>query len=623
MRKSKLIVAMLSLLLVNQFALAQEKLWETDLKDLLYNVSWVLQSNNGYLIAAGDKGLAALDNNSGEVVWHNENLKAVSKESFQNIPGLPLVVAEYSNLVGKTSGMIINAATGKVLYDSKEEGYKVKTYHIMAEQGTILFELANADGRAIMSFSLKTWEPIWTINIGKVKGLAAKLKSVGGVGFIEHGPSVTKAGNLVLGLQSEIIVVDPAAGKVLWQQETDKNIKALVYSDLNNSLYLGIKGDKKLTVFNPATGEDITPGKLKLKGTLLDIRDDGRGRLVLVETAGFNLIDPKSGELIWKKSYTIDYLDEVIPYKEGYIAIGKDFKNGSISLVSNDGDKIWDAKTKGYSYFVTPTKAGVMYVSTERSNILDYSNGKDVWDKDVKFKSLPAVTFDEESNKIILFENGRGFKFDNETGKIEEFATEVELMEVDKKTPLVAEVVASGYFLSTDQHASVLSKDGKVVYTKYFEPVTSTNFMSLAQAGLSMAGVDLDIAGSIENLKALDAISKGAYQSGGDDNGGTSSTSVISGLYVGSEGNMATVFEVTKTRYSNSKATKERKYILAQQKGGDGSKMNVIVVLDKASGEELYQIALLDKTPNYEVDTIDDRVFINQNNHLITAYQIK
>ncbi|MEL7120732.1 MAG: hypothetical protein AAFO07_14875 [Bacteroidota bacterium] len=96
----------------------------------------------------------------------------------------------------------------------------------------------------------------------------------------------------------------------------------------------------------------------------------------MVETEGFNLIDPKTEDFLWKKSYKIDFLDEVIPLNDQYIAVGKDEKDGGISLVDVSGKKVWDAKVKGYPYFVTPTSKGVLYISTERANVLDLKNWK-------------------------------------------------------------------------------------------------------------------------------------------------------------------------------------------------------------------------------------------------------
>jgi len=137
---------------------AQEKTWEVDLKEHLYKVSWILQSNDGLIIAAGDKGLLALNNQSGEVVWHNKELKAVDKNSFLNVDGLPLFYVDYVPLLSKTRGLLINSSNGDVVFDTKDEGYRIKAFNMYPEVGAILFEVYKGPEQYLMKFSLKTWE---------------------------------------------------------------------------------------------------------------------------------------------------------------------------------------------------------------------------------------------------------------------------------------------------------------------------------------------------------------------------------------------------------------------------------------------------------------------------------
>ncbi|WAC01752.1 hypothetical protein N7U66_17930 [Lacinutrix neustonica] len=120
-----------------------------------------------------------------------------------------------------------------------------------------------------MSFSLKTWEQQWLTSLGEVGGLFQKLLSDS---FIDQGPYFNKKGNLLMSIEDQIYAVDATNGSILWEHKTDKDVKALVYSENNNSLYVGVRKSNKLLVLDPSTGNDITPGKLKLRGTLIDIR---------------------------------------------------------------------------------------------------------------------------------------------------------------------------------------------------------------------------------------------------------------------------------------------------------------------------------------------------------------
>jgi len=603
---------------------AQDKLWEVNLNEKLYKVGWIEQTNDGLILAAGDKGLMALDNNTGAEVWFNETLKSVDHNSFLSIPGLPMFYAEYVPIIGKTRGVLINSSNGDILFDTKENGYKVKGFTVYPEQAMILFELVQDKMRYLMRFSLRTWTEEWMAPVGKNKENLLQ-KAFGGVSFVDHEPQFDQNGNMIIGIDDEIYVINPENGSELWHFVANKKIKALVYSPISNSIYVGIKKSNKLTILDPKTGEDITPGKLKLRGYMIDlVEDDDTDNLILVETEGFNILDPKTNNLLWKKSYKMDPLTEVIPNGSDFIAIGKGEKVGQMARVDAKGKKVWDTKISGYAYFNSLTKKGVMYISTARSNIIDYRTGKDVWKRDVKFRSIPAVAYDEKEDKVVIFENGNAYKFDLETGDIDLFAENVELEKVSRKTPLQAEYVMNkGYFLFTDQHVSMLSNQGELVYTDYYQPPSSSNaLIALGDfAGSAVLGVDLDIAGSIENINMLTDLSNGVYRSNLDQNGANQETSLVAGLYVDNGYAMQPVLEVTKTRYFNSQQTLDHHFLVTKVKSDTAPTKHSIYMVNKATGKIEKEIDLLDKTPNYLVDIVDNRVFVNQNNELLTSYQ--
>ena len=603
---------------------AQDKLWEVNLNEKLYKIGWIEQTNDGLILAAGAKGLMALDNNTGVEVWHNENLKSVDKNSYLSIPELPIFYVEYTSILGKQRGVLINSSNGDILFDTKENDYKVKGFTVYPEQAMILFELVQDKTRYLMKFSLRTWKEEWMAPVGKNKENLLQ-KAFGGVSFVDHAPQFVQNGNMIIGIDDQIYAINPKDGSQLWQYEADKRIKALVYSAISNSIYVGVKKSNRLTILDSGSGEDITPGKLKLRGYMIDlVQDDDTDNLILVESEGFNILDPNTNTLLWKKSYKIDPLTEVIPNGTDFIAVGKGEKVSLMDRVDANGKKVWDTKIGGYAYYTSLTDKGVMYISTERSNIIDYETGKDVWKKDIKFHSIPAVTFDEQEDKVVIFENGNGYKFDLKTGDIDLFAENIDLEKVSKKTPLQAEYVNSkGYFLFTDQHVSLLAKDGKLAYTDYYEPPSSTNaLIALGDfAGSAFLGVDLDIAGSIENINMLTDLSNGVYRNTLDQNGAGQNTSVVAGLYVDDGQAMQPVLEVTKTRYFNSKQTRDHHFLVTKIKSETAPTKHSILMVNKATGKIEKTIDVMDKTPNYLVDDVDSRVFINQNNELLTSYQ--
>ena len=357
---------------------------------------------------------------------------------------------------------------------------------------------------------------------------------------------------------------------------------------------------------------------------MIDLIEGNSGDLILIETEGFNIINPEINEFKWKKSFKIEPLSEVIPQTDGYIAIGKDEKNGTVAKIGLNGKKIWDTKIKGYSYYVTLTDKGVLYISTERANILDYNKGNDVWKKDIKFKSIPAVTYDKDEERVIIFENKKAYKFDLKSGNINLFAEDIVLKKVSKKTSLEAQYMgAEGYFIFSDQNLSLLTKDGKLKYSHYYKPPSSNDalFAIGNLVGSAYLGTDLDIKGSMENIKTLTDLSNGVYTKTLDQNGVKEKTTV-SGLYIGPDAsNMKAVFEISNTRYFNSKNIKDHQFVVTKVTSDTAPTKHQILMINKRTGTIDKDIDLLDKTPNYLIDQIDNRVFINENNHLISCYE--
>ena len=144
--------------------------------------------------------------------------------------------------------------------------------------------------------------------------------------------------------------------------------------------------------------------------------------------------------------------------------------------------------------------------------------------------------------------------------------------------------------------------------------------MSVVKGGLAIAGVPPDIVGNLENLEELHALASGSYMSTGDQTDASTETEVMAGMYSGDDA----VFEVTKSRHFNSKDTRDHKYILTKifKNKEDAEGRNYIYMINKANGNVDKKIELFDKTPNYIVDEIDNRVFLNEKNHLISGIQM-
>jgi len=594
------------------FCHAQNMLWEKDLKEQLFKVSWIEQSNDGVILAAGDKGLLGLDNNSGDLLWQNKDLKAIDRNTFQKIDGLPLITVEASSMFGKKKSLIINSYSGDVLFDSKEENLKIGNYHILSNVNSIVFEARQGDNQKLLLFNYETAKTSWLTDVGPadggIKGMVKK--AVKGFSFLNDTPTLIGSSHMMVVEGKKIHVLEMNSGKIVWSTPFKKNIKAAIFSPVDNKIYVGVK--EKLQVLDATNGQDVTSGKMKLEGSFVNAYTNKDNNLVIVSSGGFNILNPSTGKFLWKKSYGINGLYNVIDMSDHYLAIGGEEKSSAIARVSKEGKKVWKEKLDGYAYHVQPIEKGIFYLSTEKSNILSYGEGDKIWKKDIKFKAIPSVAVDEKNGEVIFYEGKELYRFNLNSGNIETIAEGIKF-EKAKKSTFHLETRPNGYFLHSDQHVSFFDKSGKTAYNNYHPPVSNLNISSALSLTAKVAGVDLDIAGSMETIKSLNALAHGSVMSSGDQNEAASQKS-SGGLYTGG----SPILEVTKTRFFNSKKVKDHNYILTNQNG-----KNQIVMVNKDSGKIDKTIALDDKTPSYITDDVDQRVFLNENNQMVRCYDMK
>jgi len=622
-KKEKILFFIITLLLSISYNIqAQELLWEKDLKEKLYKVSWIEQSNDGIIIAAGDKGLIGLDNTTGETLWEHKNLTAISRSTFQKIEGLHLFTIETNPTMEKllnvsTRSLIINSSTGEIVFDSKEENLKFGDYHLLPQINSILFEAQQAPYNKLVLFNYETTQVSWLASLGEAdKGVKGAFRNVYGLfSFLKDAPIIMDKARLLITERKKVHVLNYNSGEIIWSTSFKKPIKAATYSPIDQKVYVGIK--EKLQVFDAASGEDVTSGKMKLGGSLVSIFSNNENNIIIVDSKGFNILNPASGKFLWKKPFGISGLYDVIDMKDYYLAIGSEEKSSAVAKVSRDGKKIWREKLDGYAYHVQPIDKGIFYLSTEKSNILTYEEGDKIWKKDIKFKAIPSVAVDTKNDEVVFFEGKELYRFNLNSGGIETLAEGIKL-EKAKKAIFNLEARPNGYFLYSDQHTAFFDKNGKMSYSTYYKPVSSIGLESALQLTANVAGVDLDIAGTLETIKDLDALAHGSYSSAGDQNETSSKKSAVGGLYATTTtGQEIPLFEVTKTRFSNSRKAKDHNYILTNL-----NESSNIVMVNKETGAIDKKIKLTDKTPNYVTDEIDQRVFLNEKNRIVRCYKM-
>lgn len=619
----KVIILSIGLTIISSLtAQINTKVWEKDLTKQINEIGWIEQLNEGTILAAGPSGMIGIDNKTGEQKWEIKQAKSVDKTTFNRIDQTTLFTVSYNNLIGGASTLLINSKDGEIWYDSKENNLSIKGHKVDMEHQLIFFEVNKDKQKWIMCYDLITKKERWMSNVGDIKGgIIGRLLARS---FIDNGPFYNNQNNVIINIDKDIFCYDINSGKEVWKYTAKKNISALLYFKDNNSLYLGVKKDEKLYVYDANTGSDITPGKLKLRGVLEKLSPYKNNQLIVTESEGFNILDPKTNNFLWSKSYKLENISEVIPHGDNFIVVAATEKETNFHYVDKNSEKIWKNNYTGYSYFNAPTEKGLFFITSEVSNILNFTDGGKIWKKTIKFRGIPAFVFDEKDNKAVFFEREKLYKVDMKSGDIEIVKEGIVLAKGFDKNGLSAEMFGDNYLISDNQHISLLSKSGDLIYSKFYNP--TFGYKGFAAIGEGIAknalGVDLDIEGSMKSFNDMKKLAKGSVSFNGSNAAtqGTEKSKVVMGMYTGkSPETMTTVFEITEHSFFNTQSDENHQYIVTSDEL-NGTKGNKIILVNKKTGNIDKFVKIDDKTPTYIIDNVDGLIFVAENNTFLRAY---
>ncbi len=622
----KTLFTFLTLLFSLQIAFAQktEPIFEISAGNVIANTKFLMQASTGELITGNDLKLMGIDPESKAVIWENKSLLGLNEEDITVLDGTPFVKIERQKMLAlgnNKNTIIIQAKDGKVVYDSKDEGIKVRNTLIIPELKGLLVESVK-DGFLSVSFvDFTTAKEAWTVPLAKEKtggigigALKRAIKSTTNSAF-NIAPKVDANGNLLLVNKKEIFCINKA-GTLAWKKEFDDNVDDAYLSTDNKSLFIGYK--KYIDKLNTTDGNSQLAEPIKMKDALNGIAPMGNDYIVYNEK-GINIMDA-AGNMKWKKDATVGNITQVKYTTTGIAAIEAEKDDETIiTWVNFDGKDKWSEKLKGGLILAEPTDKGVMYVTTERANILTFEKGKDVWNKDIKIKGTPFFGTDDKNKIIYAFAKGtlHSFNFNDVSYKL--IAEDIDLKkfkEEEERASLDIRNNGATVVISTNQNvASVQTADGKVNYNNYFKDIGNSKkkLMRFAGAAMSVAGAGMQ----------MNSISKGNFtlSQATDDKGNAiaNTYNVNANDPTGAAASSAggDLYNAARKRYLASQATKDNLYILSEMPEGNG-----LLVFNKDKGEISKKITFSDITPQYVVDEAADRLYVVVGS-TIKAYSLK
>lgn len=601
-----------------------EPIFEVPVGNIAITPKFLLQASTGELITGNELKLAAIDPEKKAILWENKDFTGLEEDDITVIDGTPFIKIERKKSVSVSNNKntyIIQARDGKIVYDSKDEGIKVRNTLIIPSLNGLLVESVKDGLLSVSLIDFSSAKQSWTVPLAQEKtggiGIGAIKRAVKSYlnSAFNVAPATDADGNLILIYKKEIFAV-AKSGAVAWKKEYEENVDDAYMSSDKKALFIGYK--KYIDKLNTADGKSLLKEPVKMRDELNGITPMGNDYIVYNE-AGINLMDA-NGNMKWEKDIKLGNITEVRYTDNGILAIQKVKDEETVfSWVDKNGKRIWDETVKGGFTLAEPTAKGVMYVTTERANILTFEKGKDVWNKDIKLKGKANFGIDAPNKILYAYANEKlhAFNFNDVTYRLvaqdlafKKFNEEEERLNFDVRNKGAVVVISAN-----QNAASVQAADGKINYNHYFKDIGNTKKKWMKAAGIAagFAGAAMDVS----------EISKGNFTlsetKDADGNVVANSYTVTpnspAGAAVGGAG--MDLLNAARKRYLATKATKDNLYILSEMPEGNG-----LLVWNKDKGEATRKIFFTDTTPIFVVDEAADRVYVLVKDTL-KAYDLK
>lgn len=519
------------------------------------------------------------------------------------------------------NGSILDATTGKIIVDGENDGLKsMSAYYIVPEADLIVVEM-QAKGK-VRLYGIDPFKKAlkWGVDLREISGLAQAAASVetASAPYVIP-PLLTASGDLLYHNAKYLAAVDLKTGSLRWNQKLDPGY-IFLNDDATRLLVAEQKGGlggmmtlstasgapskfgKTLYLLDAKTGESLwTKGDSKMGGDIQFIMPYDGG-FAVVHDEGFNIYDytpGKEAEGRWKKDYAEKGISNIIPEAEGMMLY---FKNRRMLIDPKTGEDIWKKAEK-------LERDAPAYTMGRRSNSVTFGNaniytqGGTIYvaiGKKTAAYRYGTYTIDKANNRLVIA------RIDNPEatymGAIEYSIIAVDLntgtpvygsFGIRKGVDAVDAVADNGYFFYNDRGFTLMKfANGSWTEVKneyYPDPSRGERALKGAVVGLALgaAQVKNEFAGT-KAVVANDPAAYSAYESRMNTLDATDDAT--KGLY---------------TRRVVGRVEQDFGYFFSRN---DADKL-VLFKVEKKTGMDVKQYPFEDTKPVYEIDSANNLLF--------------
>jgi hypothetical protein len=313
-----------------------------------------------------------------------------------------------------------------------------------------------------------------------------------------------------------------------------------------------------------------------------------------------------TGKNKWGKGVELKGKINKITLNDGKIAVSSAKESGKnyINIIdANSGESVTkkDMIVKGQIMSLVMTKRGLIYSTTDETNIQDPVSGKDVISKSLKYKSGGASI--RKDGKFYVINDNEINQIDETSGEVTSFA---KLDFKDKEDPQNIEMMSDGILVSSNQNMVLLGWDGKTKYHTFYKA-----------PGVSLAG---KIMGGIAMAVAVGNAAAHGYAAGASGFGTVAYDDEMRKAKRWNNFGAAGASQFSK-RFNMTAGTTNYQIIMSKIDDGEDKGFGLVKV-NKQSGATEGKVVIGDKKPDYLFDEANGLIYYKNANKKITAFRL-
>ena len=654
--KTILLWALTALCIGTAFA-QQTPNWQVEFEQ---PVKWYHQSSTGVLIVHSGDMLHGIDPEKQKETWRIEGVGNIKLEenTYAEVENTPYIklnglkskkkISLLNKALSSADGrnLLIDVYQGKIIYDSDEHPISLVQDEVILNEIDAMFLLGKqaaigkgAKKKSISLVSLKTGKIIW--NVPVFQGLMS---------FSFTGCRLDPRGNLLISAHNFFFRVNVQDGSLLWRKPY--TVRRLFFDPNAPDKFFGQAGYNRYTnAFDLHTGNPlwfnvqhrILDADSIISGTHHETMTESLQNQMSVLKAGgyivadeeefmatgyasFNFYDYQYAKPRWEKPVNFGMkIHEILPQEERFLVKLSSNERWHISYCNNQGEVLWDKPTplygeKLYLYIMTPH--GIVYMTNRMIGLLDTETGQQLLPEPIIFKEQYTPYIDWERNKAFVFQSDKIYEIDFATKTKRELLSKIKFKGDNKAFPHTLERVGNDYFLANDQNMLLFDGQGQISRQEYYRYPGVPMWLkraagTTARIAIAAALLYVESAGST-------TVASGYFQ--GEIDGQTTGE-LLHQLDLSNQdgalletGNLAWQASYLISRRKSS-AYRGQGYQLILTKLEDGRVG--LLKIDKATGDEITDITLKDRNPDYFVDDYLGILFYQPDKKTIYAYELE